>query len=329
MILCLESSSDFPYNQPKFCPSATWNPNAISFTAGWWGESNPQSVFVDKNNNVYATCTKLNFIEIWPKGNKDSPIGFQGWGFQWPSSIFVSTAGEMFIDNGQSGNGVERWSLYQGYKPLPANEDQDWQRPVVLDVDKQCFALSLDTNNNLYCALRDWHQVVRRSLKNNNRRLTTIAAGTGLSGSSSTTLNSPCGIFVDRNFTLYVADTNNSRIQRFLFGETNGTTVASSTSNPPVSLSNPTGVILDADGYLFITDSGNNRVIVFGKNGFRCIVGCSRSDGQRADQLNSPGSLSFDPYGNIYVADTGTNRIQKFVLTSNSCGKFLSVSKAS
>ena len=317
----MESFSDFSYNQPKFCPSATWNPNAISFKAGSWGQSKPRSVFVDRDNDVYATCTDLNFIEIWRKGKKDSPTQFWGWGFERPSSIFVSAAGEMFIDNSQREDGVERWSADQLYKPLPVGGKHQSKRPVVLKVDEPCFGLSMDTNNNLYCSLRAEHKVVQRSLETNNQKLIALVAGDGSRGSSSTTLSGPCGIFVDRNFTLYVADTDNNRLQKFLFGTRIGTTVAGNSSKPPVLLNMPTGVILDADGNLFITDSGNNRVIASGPTGFRCIVGCSRVSGLRADQLSNPGSLSFDPYGNIYVADTNGNRIQKFVLASNSCSK--------
>ena len=139
-------------------------------------------------------------------------------------------------------------------------------------------------------------------------------------------LNSPYGIFVDTSFTLYVADMNNNRIQKFMKGQTNGTTVAGNTSIPPVLLNKPTGVILDANGNLFITDSGNDRVIAHGPNGFYCVVGCSSRSDLRADRLHNPGSLSFDPYGNIYVADTDGNRIQKFLLATNSCGKCPSIS---
>ena len=72
-------------------------------------------------------------------------------------------------------------------------------------------------------------------------------------------------------------------------------------------------------------DTGNNRIVGSGPNGFRCLVGCSGSGGSASNQLNSPETLSFDSYGNMFVTDWWNNRIQKFVLSTNSCGKYKSI----
>jgi hypothetical protein len=166
------------------------------------------------------------------------------------------------------------------------------------------------------------YQVVKRWLGDNATTLTTVA-GTSSLGSSSNELNNPYGIFVDTNFDLYVADSGNSRIQLFLPGQLNATTVAGSGSlNTTITLNHPTGIVLDADKYLFIADYGNNRIVGSGPNGFQCIVGCSRLAGGAANQLNQPWSLSFDSYGNIFVTDRNNNRVQKFVLVTNSSGKY-------
>ncbi|CAF4412689.1 unnamed protein product, partial [Adineta steineri] len=128
-------------------------------------------------------------------------------------------------------------------------------------------------------------------------------------------LNTPCGIFVDNNLNLYVADTLNNRIQKFASGQLNGTTVP--TGN--ITLYWPTGINLDFDGYLFIVDQGNNRVIGSGPYGYRCIAACSGSYGSSSTQLYYPYSLSFDSYGNMFVSDIFNNRIQKFFLVTNGC----------
>ncbi len=82
--------------------------------------------------------------------------------------------------------------------------------------------------------------------------------------------------------------------------------------------------MLDADRYLFITDYNNHRIISTGPNGFRCSVGCF-GYGSAANELYEPRSLSFDSSGNIFVTDTGNQRIQKFVLSTNSCCKYISI----
>ena len=137
----------------------------------------------------------------------------------------------------------------------------------------------------------------------------------------------PCGIFVSTNFTLYVADRNNHRIQRFNFGETNATTVAvagaGAGASGAITLSYPADIVLDGDGYLFIVDSGYHRIIGSGRDGFRCVAGCSAGAGAASNQLRSPLSMSFDSYGNIWVADSKNNRVQKFVVSPNSTSKYL------
>jgi sugar lactone lactonase YvrE len=148
-----------------------------------------------------------------------------------------------------------------------------------------------------------------------------IIAGTGVAGSAANMLYYPNGIFVDVNFTLYVADWGNSRIQRFYLGQLNGTTVVGAAAPGTISLYGPTGVMMDGDGYLFIADAWDNRIIGSGPYGFRCIVACSMNIGSSSTQLNGPRTLGFDSYGNLYVSDYSNNRIQKFILITNSCGK--------
>lgn len=165
--------------------------------------------------------------------------------------------------------------------------------------------------------------MIRKSLNDKTNTLT-IVAGTGVYGFTPSALNYPIGIFVDINFDLYVADSDNNRIQLFRSGETNGITVAGSGSSlPTLSLGLPSGVVLDADKYLFIADYGNNRIVGQGPNGFRCLVACSGTYGSSSNTLSSPQALRFDSYGNIFVVDAGNNRIQKFVLISNSCSELI------
>jgi DNA-binding beta-propeller fold protein YncE len=174
--------------------------------------------------------------------------------------------------------------------------------------------------------MHDLHQVVKRWLSDNATTLTTVA-GTGNCSSASNMLCGPYGIFVDTNFDLYVADCRNNRIQLFRSGQLTATTVAGiSSSTTTISLICPTGIVLDADKYLFIVDNDNHRIVGSSLNGFRCLVGCSGSYGSASNQLSYPFSLSFDSYGNIFVTDQDNNRTQKFLLSTNSCGKHKNIS---
>ena len=187
-------------------------------------------------------------------------------------------------------------------------------------VNNDCRGLFIDTNNTLYCSTSNMNQVVARSLDNPRDSLRTVA-GTGCVGPASDMLHSPRGIFVSLNFSLYVADYDNNRIQRFFPGQPNAVTVAGNGASGSITLHHPAAVVLDGNGFIFIGDTGNHRIIGSGSDGFRCVAGCSNASGSASDQLSSPQSISFDSYGNIWVGDTTNRRIQKFILTGNSCGK--------
>jgi DNA-binding beta-propeller fold protein YncE len=174
----------------------------------------------------------------------------------------------------------------------------------------------------LYCSLGERHQVIAKSLNYTTNRFL-IVAGTGSPDTASNTLDNPRGIFVDINFDLYVADCGNDRIQLFHSEKLSGITIAGNgSSNITITLNCPTGIVLDGDQYLFIVDHNNHRIIRSGPNGFQCLLGCSGSSGSASSALNGPWSLSFDSYGNIFVTDQDNNRIQKFLLSTNSNGKF-------
>ncbi len=223
-----------------------------------------------------------------------------------PCSLFVTSSGDIYVDNGYSNGQVDKWTI------------NATNSTAAMYITQSCCGLFVDINNTLYCSLTNLNQVVTKSLDDTSNTLR-IIAGTGCYGAGSSLLFSPHGIFVDINFNLYVADSNNQRIQMFQSGQANATTVAGGPGT--FILSYPIDVILDADGYLFIVDSGNQRIIGSGPAGFRCIVGCS-GYGSSSYQLAYPQSMAFDSYGNIFVMDTDNSRIQKFVLTADSCGMY-------
>jgi hypothetical protein len=225
-----------------------------------------------------------------------------------PHSVFVTIAGDIYVDNGWNGR-IDRWAS-NATNSTPA-----------MYVSSSCYGLFIDIYDNLYCSMHDLHQVVMKSL-HSSISMSTIVAGTGCLGSASNMLFNPIGIFVDINLNLYVADAHNNRIQFFIAGQLNGTTIAGNGTSGNISLHQPTGITLDADGYLFIVDNANSRIVGSGPNGFRCLVGCFFGSGPASNQLSTPFTLSFDGYGNMFVTDYGNSRIQKFLLATNSCSKF-------
>jgi hypothetical protein len=293
------------FNQPTFCSTATWNSTAITFADNNTVGAYPYGVFVNTNNTVYVANHQYGQIQVWIEGSV-YPTRTIFSDRSYPYSLFVTNFGNIYFGNNGLSS-VEIWSL------------NTTSNATTLSVSGQCWSLSIDTNNSLYCSLYSLHQVIKRSLNSSDNKLT-IVAGTGWSGFLFNMLYSPSGIFVDINFNLYVADSGNNRIQLFLSGQLNGITVAGNGALGTMALNFPTGIVLDAHGYLFIVDSYNQRIVGSGPNGFRCVAGCS-GYGSSSDQLANPQSMAFDSYGNIFVTDKSNSRIQKFLLATNSCGK--------
>jgi hypothetical protein len=268
-----------------------------------------RGIFVNSNNTVYVADWKNGRIQIWMNDTTNPTRTITG-GLVQPFSIFVTINGDIYVDNGHSNGRVDKWTL-----------NSNTSVPVMY-VKSSCYGLFVDINDNLYCSIRNQHQVVKKWL-NNSTNTSKIVAGTGINGSASNMLNGPVEIFVDINLDLYVADAGNHRIQLFRSGQSNGITVAGSgSSTTTITLNSPTGVVLDADKYLFIVDQKNHRIVGSGPNGFRCLVGCSGSSGSESNQLQHPRGLSFDSFGNMFVTDRDNHRIQKFVLSTDSCGKY-------
>ena len=301
------------YNQPTFCPNASWSLNASTLATGTTVVSKPYGIFINGINTIYVASPNDSSIFVWSPENlllRRYTLSNSS----WPLSAFATINGDVYVDDGYSNDRVTRWS----------NQSNNSQ--TVMHINGSCYDLFVDNNNTLYCSLGNSHQVIKYSLYNNSSS-SIVSAGNGSAGSTSELLNLPRGIYVDWNLNLYVADCRNDRIQFFPAGQSNGTTVTTNGATGLIILSCPSDVVLDAEQNLFIVDGNNHRVIGSYANGFRCIAGCLGPHGSFSSSLFYPRSMAFDSYGNIFVADTGNRRIQKFTLLSNTCGISFTITK--
>ena len=136
-------------------------------------------------------------------------------------------------------------------------------------------------------------------------RITTTAGGNGYGGSANQ-LNEPRGVFVDNSGNLYVADTNNGRVQKFAPGATQGETLIQ-------GLNQPLDVSVDASGNIYVVEQGTHQVSKWASDGSSLgVVAGGNGEGSNADQLWVPLGLFIDTAGNIYIADRENHRIQKW-----------------
>ena len=117
----------------------------------------------------------------------------------------------------------------------------------------------------------------------------------------------PCGITLDKDRNVYVADWRNHRVQKFTsdgqfitswggFGCGNG------------ELNMPWGICTDSKGDIYVADWRNNRVQQFTNNGdFKSCYGDNLKNGIN---LNRPSSVAVDDSGILYIADWGNHNVK-------------------
>ena len=103
-----------------------------------------------------------------------------------------------------------------------------------------------------------------------NRTGITVAGTPGVAGTASNQLYIPWGLALTYENTLYVADRYNNRVQKYLRGSLNGTTVAGQANATTCSsyqcLQGPSSIALDNNENLFISDAENHRVVLWKKD---------------------------------------------------------------
>ena len=165
----------------------------------------------------------------------------------------------------------------------------------------------------------------------------TIAGGNG-QGSGLNQLNYPMGLYIDKNSSIYIADTYNHRIMKWLPGSSYGEIILYSNysknfisslvknsnngtiyycnrynnriekfynNNIDIILTNIScwGLKLDNEGYLYISDQENHRIIKYPTN----EILTDNDD----HQLSTPYQIFIDLNKTIYIADYFNHRIIK------------------
>jgi DNA-binding beta-propeller fold protein YncE len=222
--------------------------------------SNPQGVFIDSVSNLYVTLGTSHKVMIYPAGISVpsttsasctwsiSLNDAYGVAVDRSDNIYVSSASCSFISRWNV-NGTSATML------LASSSLVNQPRHIYLD----------ENNAVLYVADTLNHRILKIFL-NGNSTAQTVAGIFGVSGNTANKLNRPAGVYVSRiDGSIYVADTSNNRIQKWLAGASTGITVAGNSNGASGSsmyaLNGPYAVILDpAETFLYVADYNNNRV---------------------------------------------------------------------
>jgi uncharacterized protein (TIGR03663 family) len=145
-------------------------------------------------------------------------------------------------------------------------------------------------------------------------RQRTAAASWGGPGPQAGMFSAPKGLAVDGAGNVYVADSQNHRIQVFdadggFLREWGGQ------GAEPGRLNEPWGVAVSPEGEVAVADTWNHRIQVFDAQGnwLRSWGTFGEADVRGPGTLlYGPRDVAYDSQGNLYVSDTGNKRIVKY-----------------
>ncbi|CAF4019578.1 unnamed protein product [Adineta steineri] len=191
--------------------------------------------------------------------------------------------------------------------------------------------LYFDSDDTLYISDEYNNDVVWKLLK--NATTATVVAGQRTSyGSGDSQLHNPQGLYLDSKNNMYVADYQNSRIQKYVNGSTVGITIAGVTGSAGSALNQlniPRDIVIDStDTYVYIADDNNNRIIRFqtnstaGTNGE--VVAGGAGAGNTITQLNQPWGIHYLPTisNYLYIINYGGHSVMRWI-PGNSSGEFI------
>lgn len=214
--------------------------NANGATASF---SSPAGIAMDTSGNLYVADTDNNEIrKITPSGDVSTFAGSTKAGsadgvgtqasFNWPFGIAIDSSNNLYVSD--YGNSEIRKITPSGTVSTLAGSKQkgDADGNGTVATFNLPAGIAIDSNDNLYVADRGNNQI--RKISTTGLVIVGTLAGSGKSGSADGTgagasFNSPFGVAVDGNGTVYVADTSNNEIRQITPGGV-VTTVAGSTT---------------------------------------------------------------------------------------------------
>lgn len=188
--------------------------------------SGPAGSFIDVSSNIYITDSFNARVMLW-YNNSNAGVRVAGTGvfgnttstFGGASGLVVDSLGNMYISD-YLNDRVMNWAPNAANGTLVAGSDGD---PL-----NQPYGLYLDESNSyLYVADSLNHRIQRYHL-GVSMNGTTVAGGNG-QGSGAHQLNTPLSVYISKktgDIYIYIADSNNRRVQRWDPGVTSGVTIA-------------------------------------------------------------------------------------------------------
>ena len=251
--------------------------------------NNPRAVAVAANGNVFVADTTNSRIEVFTaSGEYLKQFGTEGSGkLKEPEGVAVSPAGNVYVaDTGDAH--VKQFK-----------ENGEYVRTfggaaVGITVAK-AFG-----STEVYTVTNGSGDVIHQYTESGG-----LVKEYGLESEG---VHKPQDIAVGTTGIVYVTDTGEHPVQRFLLGTRSAGFATEGTG--PGELKEPEGITSGPGGNIYVADTANSRVEEYSATGEYLAQYSSRGTGN--GQLEAPGGVAFDTSGDMYIADTGNNRIEEW-----------------
>jgi len=278
-------------------------------------------IYVYANGNIYVADDQNFRIQKWTIGfNSGSTVAGgvnQGSGLGQLSNAqnIVLNGGYLYVSD-KNNNRILRFSapFAQGNNGVivagglgAGTQHNHLNRPA---------GISFDASGNLYVCDQGNNRVLKFTPPFASGNNGTIVAGGNGVGNSPKQFYAPYGIYLDASSNLYVSDSGNHRVLKFISGSdstTNGTLVAggNGAGSNANQLASPMGIWVDGNKTVYIADMQNNRIQqwLYGAASGITIAG-GNGIGAANNQLVNPINIFMDGFNNLFVGDYSNNRVQ-------------------
>ena len=319
-------------------PTATaviGQPDFVSNTsaAGASGLSGPVDVAV-AGNDFLVVDSLNNRVIVFPQGSTSASRVLGQTGFDY-TALNLLEGRELFM-------AIYRLSPAESGDPRKL---LNWAGALVVDTRSVPHLYIADTFNNRvlgYCDARKAKARDTADLVIGQPDFFQGRSNVGAAAPSDRSLSAPTALAVDADGNLFVADTANARVLRFLapcdqpsdqqsFPHANLVLGQADFTSPPITfatrhnMSWPSGVALTPEGYLAVSDAALNRVLLYQKpdggdfsSGMDAAIVFGQSSffgsdpGNALNRLNAPQHIAMDDSARLYVCDYGNNRVLIF-----------------
>jgi tripartite motif-containing protein 71 len=229
------------------------------------------SIFIDKDNNLYVGHGHRLLKQSLNTGNTTIVIGLNYEGSALNQLSFCADLmmnehnTDLYIAD-QSNHRIIKWVSNATEGVLIAGISG--QANLTADHLSSPAAFVIDSINDALYVADTGNHCIQRFHPIGNATGETVAGMRGTPGDSLLQLNEPSGIIMDSNEAIYIADSKNSRIVKWLTRNYTaggvcivGCPVTSGTE--PNELKYPYDLKFDSEGNLLVSDVGNHRVQKF------------------------------------------------------------------